>query len=97
MCNTYEQVLCANPFFDGDGEAEAQKAFKQECPTDTDGKVHFCMKIYQNGECNGCGPVPKLAVLYVYTWCAVCCGAGAAMWDIVCARATLVMWLCVIV
>merc|ERR1712172_135747 len=53
QCNSYEDALCADPFFHDDlpGEQAAPKSgtdFLKDCPEDTAGKEHFCRKIYQN-------------------------------------------------
>merc|ERR1712004_898685 len=50
VCNSYEDALCADPFFHDDVAGEAQPKsgddFVQQCPDD--GKEYFCRKIYQN-------------------------------------------------
>merc|ERR1712020_870714 len=53
QCNSYEDALCADPFFhdelsqDGKPLAKSGDDFLDECPTD--GKDYkFCRKIYQN-------------------------------------------------
>ena len=52
VCNSYEDALCADPFFHDDVAGEAQPKsgddFVKQCPDD--GKEYFCRKIYQNGE-----------------------------------------------
>jgi len=53
QCNSYEDALCADPFFHDDlpGEKGAPKSgtdFLKDCPEDSAGKEHFCRKIYQN-------------------------------------------------
>merc|ERR1711936_199695 len=41
QCNSYEDALCADPFYhEGDGV--------NPCPADTADKEFFCRKIYQN-------------------------------------------------
>merc|ERR1711887_466213 len=42
QCNSYEDALCADPFFHYDDNGE------EACPADTADKEHFCRKIYQN-------------------------------------------------
>merc|ERR1712059_228918 len=54
QCNSYEDALCADPFFH---EEEASKApvdripknpsFLKDCPADTDDRKYFCRKIAQ--------------------------------------------------
>merc|ERR1712083_1092228 len=53
QCNSYEDALCADPFFhdelgqDGEQLAKSGDDFLDECPND--GKEYkFCRKIYQN-------------------------------------------------
>jgi len=50
VCNSYEDALCADPFFHDDVAGEKQPKsgddFVQQCPDD--GKQYFCRKIYQN-------------------------------------------------
>merc|ERR1712203_1039894 len=53
QCNSYEDALCADPFFhdelgqDGEQLAKSGDDFLDECPSD--GKDYkFCRKIYQN-------------------------------------------------
>jgi len=53
QCNSYEDALCADPFFhdelgqDGEQLAKSGNDFLDECPSD--GKDYkFCRKIYQN-------------------------------------------------
>merc|ERR1712203_1332560 len=53
QCNSYEDALCADPFFhdelnqDGEQMAKSGDDFLDECPSD--GKDYkFCRKIYQN-------------------------------------------------
>merc|ERR1711931_177251 len=53
QCNSYEDALCADPFFhyDDNGEEAGAKSgtnFLLPCPADTPEKKHFCRKIYQN-------------------------------------------------
>jgi len=53
QCNSYEDALCADPFFhyDDAGESVGAKSggdFLKACPADTADKEHFCRKIYQN-------------------------------------------------
>merc|ERR1712184_228492 len=53
QCNSYEDALCADPFFhyDENGEEAGPKSgndFLKACPADTADKEHFCRKIYQN-------------------------------------------------
>jgi len=48
QCNSYEQALCADPFFHDDGEVKSNNEFLMDCPPDTDDRTHFCRKIYQN-------------------------------------------------
>merc|ERR1712212_764307 len=53
QCNSYEDALCADPFFhyDDNGEEAGPKSgndFLKACPADTADKEHFCRKIYQN-------------------------------------------------
>jgi len=53
QCNSYEDALCADPFFhegEGDepGPAKSGTDFLMACPDDTTDKQHFCRKIYQN-------------------------------------------------
>ena len=54
--HSYEDALCADPFFHDDVAGEAQPKsgddFVQQCPDD--GKEYFCRKIYQNGEFSKC-------------------------------------------
>ena len=56
VCNSYEDALCADPFFHDDVAGEKQPKsgddFVQQCPDD--GKQYFCRKIYQNGELSKC-------------------------------------------
>jgi len=53
VCNSYEDALCADPFFhdtdDGtQGPPKSGNDFLQACPANTADKEYFCRKIYQN-------------------------------------------------
>merc|ERR1712203_605162 len=53
QCNSYEDALCADPFYhEGDGvnpgPAKSGDDFLKPCPADTADKEFFCRKIYQN-------------------------------------------------
>merc|ERR1712088_594176 len=54
QCNSYEDALCADPFFhdelnqDGKPVAKSGDDFLDECPTDDGKDYKFCRKIYQN-------------------------------------------------
>merc|ERR1712080_439000 len=73
QCNSYEQALCADPFFHSDnGEAKSGREFLDDCPADTADKKHFCRKIYQNvrGDVRvirSCGWVPDSKGRECYT------------------------------
>ena len=72
QCNSYEDALCADPFFhdelgqDGKQVAKSGNDFLDECPSD--GKDYkFCRKIYQNGQSDHLS-LQLLVLWWVWKW-----------------------------